>query len=128
MGASSCLVDAIANDLIALAYVPKEKIPKVAIFLRVLPELKDAWVRMCNERGVKQNLAGERLAEWIVNATPEMQGYVLAKSPLNDQALASVVESLRGRAKKGPRVERFNEGLKRNSASGKSARPAGQST
>lgn len=43
------------------------------IFIRVTPELKQRWVAITKDRGIPQNLAGERLVEWIVKQTDEVQ-------------------------------------------------------
>lgn len=72
--ASKLVVDASVSHLLAYDLV-QQKIPK--IFIRVTPLLKKRWMKMCESRGVKQQVAGTRVFEWLVKQDQAIQQAIL---------------------------------------------------
>lgn len=72
--ASRLVVDASVSRLLAYGSMPPE--PQ-KIFIRVSPEAKARWIKMCAARGVKQQLAGERLFDWIARQNKSVQQAIL---------------------------------------------------
>lgn len=64
-------VDASSKGLLASVYVKDDE--KEKIFLRVPTDLKDEWIRLCLEMGMKQNVAGEALVRWLIAQERDVQ-------------------------------------------------------